>query len=120
MVFIFAKAPSDELASLVRKVDKLVSANEDKQLAAVVNFIGDPTDEYLAKAKEFGETHNIQNVAITVTSDGDRFAVNEDAEITVMNYKDKKVKFNFGSDNAELSEKEVSSIVKAAEEMLEE
>jgi len=120
VVFIFAKTPSDELAGLVRKIDKLVEANGDKQLAAVVNFIGEPTDEYVAKAKEFGETHNIQNVALTVTSDADRFAVNEDAEITIMNYKDKKVIFNFGSDKAELSEKEIGSIVKAAEKMLEE
>ena len=64
MVFIFAKTPSDALAGLVKGIDKVVAENKSKKVAAVVNFTGEPTDDYREMIKEFGKKHNIKNVSL--------------------------------------------------------
>jgi predicted trehalose synthase len=119
VVFIFAKTPSDSLASLVKEIDGVVAKNAPQRLAAVVNFTGEPNDEYLAKTKEFAKKHELKNVAVTVTQDGDRFGVADEAEVTVMHYKDKKVKFNLAVDKDGLTKDTVQSIVKGTSSILE-
>ncbi len=111
MVFIFAKTPDDALAGLVKQIDQVVAKHADKRVAAVVNFVGEPTDEYLSQTKEFGEKHGVKHVALTTTRDGDRFNINEDAEVTVMNYVGKVVKFNYAVGKGELNEAAVKAIV---------
>ncbi|MCU0871505.1 MAG: hypothetical protein MUE50_04095, partial [Pirellulaceae bacterium] len=74
-----AKTPDDALASLAKQIDKLVADNQEKKLAAVINFTGEPTDDYKAKIAEFGTKHNLKNVALTVTADADRFKINDQA-----------------------------------------
>jgi hypothetical protein len=118
VVFIFAKTPSDALAGLVKEIEKVVSNNEEKKIAAVVNFTGEPTDEYLQTAKEFGEKHNIQHVALSVTQDAERFEVSEEAEVTVMHYKNKSVKFNLAVGEDGLDEETIQKIVEGTETIL--
>jgi hypothetical protein len=71
-----------------------VAENEAKRLAVVINFVGEPNEETKAKIAEFGTKHNLQHIALTVTADAPKFKVNEQAELTVMHYKDKSVKSN--------------------------
>lgn len=117
-MFVFAKTPDDTLASLVKEIDKVVEENQGKRVAAVVNFTGPRTDDYLAKIKEFGEKHNIDNVALTVTSDPDRFRVDDDALVTVMHYKNRKVMFNHAAGPEGLKQEDVQKIVEGAKKIL--
>ena len=119
MVFIFAKTPSDALAGLVKGIDKVVAENKSKKVAAVVNFTGEPTDDYREMIKEFGKKHNIKNVSLTTSTDGDRFRVNDAAEVTVMHYKGKRVKFNFAADKSGLNDDAVKAVVAGAKTILE-
>ena len=116
---IFARATDDALASLVKEIDKLVAEKKDKQLAAVVNFIGEPTDEMKAKIKDFGEKHDLKNVALVVTKDADAFKISDEAEVTVMHYKDKKVKFNAAAAKGALNKKAIDAIVAGLPKILE-
>ena len=76
MINIQTRTITDDLASLVKQLDKVVSDNGDKKLAAVLNFI-DLEEEEVAK---FAEKNEIKNVALVVTDqkNADRFNVNED------------------------------------------
>ena len=99
------------MASLAKQIDKLVADNKEKKLAAVINFTGDPSDDYQSQISEFGEKHNIKNVSLTVTADGQRFNVSDDAEVTVILYKGKTVKFNCSVGEGKLDKAAVKAIV---------
>lgn len=87
-------------------------------MAAVVNFTGEPTDDYSASIKAFGEKHGIKNVALTTTSDGDRFRINDRAEVTVMHYKGKRVAYNYATAKGELDKDAVKAIVEGTKTIL--
>lgn len=116
---MFAKNPSDALARAVKELDAVVAKNGSKQMAAVLNFIGEPTDDYVKKVKEFAEKAGLKNVAVTVTADADLFKVNEDAAFTVLHYRNKVVRFNLAVDEQGLNDKQVvEKIIKGTEEIL--
>jgi hypothetical protein len=117
-VFAFAKTPNDALASLAKQIDKLVADNQDKKLAAVINFTGEPSDDYMEKVAEFGTKHNLKNVALTVTADAERFGISDQAEVTVLHYKQKTVKFHQAVPPGGLNEAAVKSIVEGAKAIL--
>ena len=118
MVFIFAKTPSDDLASLAKEVDSSIAKNKNAKLSAVINFTGQPTDTYLEKIRAFADKNKIENIALTTTSTQDRFKVNPKATVTVMNYKGKSVRFNYATDG-EVDEKGVQAVVKGISKILE-
>jgi hypothetical protein len=113
-----AKTPDDALASLAKQIDKLVADNQEKKLAAVINFTGEPTDDYKAKIAEFGTKHNLKNVALTVTADADRFKINDQAEVTVMHYKGKTVKSNHAVAAGGLNAEAIKSILEGTKTIL--
>ena len=106
------------MASLAKAIDAAVAKNKSRRLAAVINLIGEPTDEYVAKAKAFAKKHNLKNVVVTVTADADKFNVNDEAEVTVMNYLRKRVKFNYAVGSGGLTKKDIEAIVAGIDEIL--
>lgn len=119
MIFAFAKTPDDNLASLAKELDKAVAANSEKKLAAVLNFTGEATDEYKAKVKEFVEKNDLKNTAVMVTSDAERMKVADSAQVTVMHYKGKQVKYNYSTEKPELPADAVKQIVAGVDKTLE-
>ena len=87
-------------------------------MASVINFTGELSDEYIEKIKSFGEELDLKHTALTTSSDGGKFKVNEEAEVTVMHYKGKKVAFNYASKEA-LNDEAVKAIVKGTSAILE-
>jgi hypothetical protein len=118
VVFVFAKTADDALAGLAKEIDTLVAANQEKKLAAVINFTGEANDDTKAKIKEFGEKHELKNVALTLTADAKRFQINDDAEVTVMHYKGKKVLFNAAVAKGGLGKEAVAAIVEGTKKIL--
>ena len=60
----------------------------------------------------------MKNVAVTTTADGNRFKVNEDANVTVMHYLKKKVAYNYATDG-KVTKKDVAAVLKGTEKILE-
>ncbi len=119
VAFLFAKAPSDALARVAKELDKLVGQNSSKQMAAVLNFTGEATDDYLKQIKQFAEEAGLKNIAVTVTADVDQFKVSDDAALTVMHYRDKVVRFNLAVDDEGLKDPQVvQKILQGAREIL--
>lgn len=118
MVFVFAKSADDHLASLAKAIDKAVADHADKQLAAVINFTGEATDEYLEKIEEFAEKHGIENTALVVSGDASRFEVSDDVDVTVMHYTRRKVTFNFSAKNDELNDDATTKVIDGLKTML--
>ena len=106
------------MAGLAKEIDKLVAANQEKKLAAVINFVGEANDETKAKIKEFGEKHDLKNVALTLTAEAKKFEISDEADVTVMHYKEKKVQFNTAVAKGGLSKEAVAAIVEGAKKVL--
>lgn len=117
MIFILAKNPDDALASLVKEIDKFVADHKDEKLAAVLNFTLEPSDEYGEKIKQFAEKSKLKNVAVTLTPDADRFEVDDDADVTVLAYKGKKVTYNHAV-KGKLEKKDAAAVLKGARTLL--
>ena len=98
------------MAGLVKKLDELVVAH--KELTVVVNFIGISQGD----VANFGKVNGINHVALTTTDqkNADRFKVNSDAGVTVMNYVGKKVKANHAIPPGKLDEEAIAAIVDSA------
>lgn len=106
------------MAGLVKELDALVAAEEERKLAAVVNFIGEANDEAKEKIKRFGDKHSLKKVSLAATTEADKFKISDDAEVTVMLYRGKKVKFNYALSKGGLDEKAIATIVEGANKML--
>lgn len=118
MVFIFAKDPDDALAGLAKELDAFVAQHQDQQVAAVINFFGDQTDDFRQRIKEFAEKNNIRHIALTVTADTDKFRVNEEAFLTVMCYKRKRVTFNYACTKDALNKETVQKVLEGCKTLL--
>lgn len=106
------------MASLAKQIDKLVADNQEKKLGAVINFMGEPTDEFKAKIAEFGTKHNLNNVALVATSNVKAFKINDEAEVTVMHYQGRSVKSNHAVAEGGLNAKAVAKIIDGAKTIL--
>jgi hypothetical protein len=118
VVFIFAKTADEELAMLAKEIDALVVSEKEKKLAAVINIVGEANDELAEKLKKFGEKQGLKKVPLAATTDGDVFEINDKAEVTVMTYRGKKVKFNYALAKGGLDKKTIAAIVEDTKKML--
>ena len=102
------------MAGLVKQLDKIVAENKDKKFAAIVNFTDATEDEVI----KFAQHNDVTGVALTITKDGKRFKLNEDAALTVMHYKQKKVAFNHAVKD-KIGESDVKAIIEGTSSILE-
>ena len=105
---------------LVKKMDDLVVRQQDKKLAAVVNFLGQINDETKEKIKEFGEELGLKKVPLAVTADPEPLQINDAAEVTVMIYRGKTVKANYAVAKDRLDQKTIEAIINSTQNMLNE
>lgn len=107
VVMVFARSTGDNLANLVRQIDKTVAKNADKKMASFVNILGKNADAVAASAKQFVKENKFKNVAICVPTEQpngpDGFKISPDADVTVMTYVNGQVKDNkvFGKGGAD-------------------
>jgi len=118
---IFAKEQGDALASLVKQIDSIVAKNANKQMASVVNFIGEDRDDLEESAAKFGKA--FENVAIVVPVEfgtgPKNYGVNPDAGVTVLIYRGAKVIVNHAVLPGKLSKSKIAEIVKDTSKILE-
>ena len=120
----------DALASLVKQIDKVVAANQDKKMASFVNILGEDADKAQKDAITFAKKHEITNVALVVPRDPKNdpksysngpkdYKINPKAEVTVLIYKGLKVKVNYALAAGELNEKTIKAIIADTGKILE-
>ena len=118
MVFIVAKTPDETLAMLVNKIDAIMAGKQEKKLGAVVNFVGKADHAAQDKIKQFGAKQHLKKVPLTIIASGDDLKINDAAEVTVLLYRGKKVKFNYALAKGDLNPKMVAGIVQNVKKML--
>ncbi len=120
---IFARKCDDNLASLVKQLDKVVGENADKKCKGFVGLLGDSRDELEAAAKEFGEANKITHLAVTVPVEFENgpanYGLSTDAEVTVLLYTKKTVVANHAFGPGELDEKGIKAVLASVPKLFE-
>lgn len=118
---IFAREVTDDLASLVKKIDETIGKNQDKQMAGFVVILSEDPDAIAPKLEEIAATEGIKNVPLTIF-DGESgpgsYKIAKDADVTVMMWSKLEVKANHALKAGELNEKAIEQIVADTEKVL--
>jgi len=115
---IFAREVSDNLTSLVKKLDKAAAENKSMGTPFVV-FCSD--DEKLEdQLKALAKKEKLSKVVLTIDAKkaGPYDNFDKDADVTVMLYTSRKVKVNHTFKKGELKEKDVETVIKDLEKIL--
>lgn len=109
---IFAREVSDNLTSLVKKIDAATASNKGAKMGSFVVFLSD--DEALeAKLKTLAQKEGIKDCVLTIDNPAGPKGYNiaKDADVTVVLYKQKKVAANHAFKKGELKAADVDKIV---------
>ncbi len=119
---IFTRKIDDGLASLVKKLDTVVADNQDKNMAALVNFVGEDADALQEAAAEFGKKHEIANTALIVPKEHangpERYGIPAETSLAVILYRGKTVKVLHTLTDGQLDEDRIASIVADTDKIL--
>ena len=119
---IFSRKTDDALASLVKKLDKVVADNKDQKFASFVAFLGENPEELKGDVEKFAEKTGTKGIPYTIAveqPDGpETYGIDEDAEYTVLVYKGQQVVTNHALGKGELTKKAIGAIVKDTAKIL--
>ena len=114
MVSIFTREITDNLASLVKQIDKKVGQNKDKQMAAFVVLLTDDPDAAEPKLQALAAKYKIKNVPLTIF-DGiagpPKYKIAKDADVTVMMWRGQSVRVNHAFAEGKLAKKSIKKIL---------
>ena len=121
MVAIFAREITDDLASLVKQIDKQVAKNKDQKMASFVVLLTDDPDAVESKLKHLAIKHKIKTVPLTIF-DGiagpPKYKIAEGADVTVLMWRKQKVQVNHALSKGELNKKSIKKILSDTEKIL--
>jgi hypothetical protein len=115
MVMIFSRGSAEPVAALARQLDKSVTENSDKKLAAFVNLLGDDREKLEADAKQLGAKARLANVPVVVPVEfengPDNYGINPKAEVTVILAQGGTVKATHAFAQGEFNQKAAAAVV---------
>ena len=118
---VFTRTLSDDLASLVKQIDKKVADNKAAKMQAFVVLISEDPDADEKKLEELAKKHDIK-IPLTLF-DGiagpPGYKMSKDAEISVMHWKGRVVKANNTFAKNKLDKAGVDATVKDTATILE-
>ena len=119
---IFTRSLTDNLAGLVRKIDKQIEKNEDQKMAGFVVLLTDDPDKAETDLKAFAKKHGIKNVPLTYF-DGiagpESYKIAKEADVTVNMWLKKSAKANHAFASGGLNKKSVKKIIADVPKILE-
>ena len=121
MVAIFTRSITDDLTSLVKQIDDQVAQNEDKKMASFVILLSNDPDADEAKLKTLAEKAGIKHVPLTIFDNiagPPNYKIAEDAEVTVLHWKERKTVVNHAFAKGKLDKEGVKKVVESTAEIL--
>lgn len=109
------------MASLVKKVDKLVEGNSGSQLRAFVCLLAKDTVAAEATLKQFGKKYKIRNVPLTVYNGAAgpaNYKISKKASFTVLFWRGLEIRANYATDKEDLTADDVHNITENVNNIL--
>jgi hypothetical protein len=109
---IFAREISDPLTSLVKKIDAATAKNSDCRMGSFIVFCSD-SEGLEEKLKDLAKKEKLEHIILTIDNPQgpQRYKIAKEADITVVLYKQQKVKSNFAFKKGVLEDKDIDKIV---------
>jgi|SRR5262245_23885473 len=118
---IFAREVSDNLTSLVKKIDAATAANKGARMGSFVVFLTDDEDKTQKSLKDLAKKEGIKScVLATVDSPAgpNGYNIAKEADVTVVLYTKRNVKINYAFKKGELKSSDIEKIVGDLKEIL--
>lgn len=119
---IFTRSLTDNLAGLVREVDKNIAAHKAEKMVGFVVLLTDDPDKAEVDLKAFAKKHEIKNVPLTYFDGvaGPRnYKVAKDADVTVNMWLGRKSKANHAFESGGLNGDAIARITADIPKILE-
>jgi hypothetical protein len=103
---------SDQLTSLVKKIDEATAKNKDYKMGSFVVFLSD--DEKLkTQLKHLADKEKLTKTVLTIDTPAgpSAYDIAKDADITVVMYNNRKVKANHAFKKGEMKAADVNKVV---------
>lgn len=119
VAMIFAREPSEQLTSLITKLDAETVKNADKNMGSFAIFCND-SEGLAAKLKDLAQTKKLQKftLAIDNPTGPEPYNISKDADVTVVLYNKSKVIANYTFKKGQLSSGDVEKIVAEASKIV--
>ena len=122
VINVFTRTTGDDLAKLVKEVDKLVEENKDKKMAAFVTVLAEDADKIAPKLGEMAKKNGIKNVPLTIF-DGESgpsdYKISDKADVTVLLWNKHEVKANVSvAKGGKIDDKVIKTVVAGSEKIL--
>lgn len=115
MVAVFARDITDDLTSLVKKLDSEVANNTDKKLKSFVVFLTDDSEAMESKLKDLAEKEKIKNVPLTVyegIAGPESYKIDSSAAVTVLMWQGLNVKANHAFKKDQVNKDTAATVIK--------
>lgn len=122
VVNVFTRTVNDDLAKLITQVDKLVTENKDKKMAAFVTVLAEDADKIAPQLEAMAKKNNIKNVPLTIF-DGEAgpsdYNISDKADVTVLLWSKGEVKANVSvAKGGKVDAAVIKSVVAGSEKIL--
>ena len=118
VVMVFARTGDEKLAKLLKKIEEEVEEHADDKMMGFVNMIGADAESLKKAAEDFAKKHEITRLAFVVPEDAENgppdFKIAPDADLTVVCYKEGKVKANHAFAKGGLTDEKIDAVVEAS------
>jgi hypothetical protein len=122
VVMVFARTPDEKLAGLLKALDKQVGKHKEEKLSSFVNLIGKDEKVLGGAGEKLAEEAELENVAVVVPVDQpngpEAYKINPEADLTVLIYREGKVKNSHAFAKDELEKEHVEKIIEESAELL--
>lgn len=121
VINIFAREMTDQVATLITKIDKQIDENQDKELKAFVVLLSDDPATDKKTLIKLTQKHKIRNVPFTIfdsIAGPARCRIAEKADVTVMLWHDQEVKANHAFAKGKLNKDGIEAVVKSTSTIL--
>src|SRR5262249_25572138 len=121
VVAIFARELDSQVMNLVQKIDARVDENQDKRLAAFVILLKEDAEAFEPRIKALAKDARLANTPLTIAvrSPPPAFKIPEEADVTVLMWIEKQLKFRRSFGAGELDQSAIESLVAATRTILE-
>lgn len=123
MITVFTRSISEDLASLVKRIDKAVKKHEDAKLRAFVVYLTEDPDAAEGQLKALAAELEIENVPLTVfegAAGPPGYKIAKDAEFTVVMWRALDVKAVHAVAKGKLKKKKIQKILADTSKILKE
>lgn len=121
VINIFAREMTEEVATLIQKIDQQIDENQDQELKAFVVLLSDDPKADRKTLITLTRKHKIKNVPLTIFDGTDgppKCRIAQKADLTVMLWHDQEVKANHAFAKGKLDKKSIDDVVKSSSKIL--